>query len=207
MRRLRYFEITLALAMAAGAARADNIWDRVDPNTAFLFQSYKAHRIGDLVTIVIDENTGFEGMEQRQLSKQTQNAYSLSLKGNATIGNRATQQANGAFDGSGNSNRSFQSQNNSTIDRKFTDKMTVTVVALLPNGNMVVEGFRQRVVAREIRTLHVSGVIRQGDIGPSNTIQSSFVANFVVRYAGRGPESSYYNNGWWNSFLNVVWPW
>jgi flagellar L-ring protein precursor FlgH len=205
--RLRVLEITLALTVVAGAARADSIWSRADPSTAFLFQSYKAHRVGDLLTIVVDENTGFEGMEQRQLSKQTQNAYTLKLSANGTVGQRPTQQINGAFDGSGNSNRSFQSQNNSTIDRKFTDKMTVTVVGVLPNGNLVVEGFRQRIVAREIRTLHVTGVVRQGDIGPSNTVNSAFVGNFVVRYFGRGPESSYYQHGWWNSILNVIWPW
>ena len=197
----------MALAVLPCAAYADSIWERADPNTAFLFQSYKAHRVGDLLTIVVDENTGFEGLEQRQLSKQTQNAYTLKLAGNSTFGRRPTQSFSGDFDGSGNSNRSFQSQNNSTIDRKFTDKMTVTVVAVLPNGNLVVEGFRQRIVTREIRTLHVTGVVRQGDIGPSNTVQSSFVANFVVRYFGRGPESSYFQNGWWNTILNVIWPW
>src|SRR5258708_5283118 len=66
--RLHVLEITLALTVAAGAARADSIWSRADPSTAFMFQSYKAHRVGDLLTIVVDENTGFEGMEQRQLS-------------------------------------------------------------------------------------------------------------------------------------------
>jgi len=195
------------LAVTSSAAHADSIWSRADPTTAFMFQSYKAHRIGDLLTIVVDENTGFEGMEQRQLSKQTQNAYNLNLSANGTVGQRATQQINGALSGAGNSNRSLQSQNNSTIDRKFTDKMTVTVIAVLPNGNLVVDGFRQRIVAREIRTLHVSGVVRQGDISPGNIVESSLVGNFIVQYAGRGPETSYYQNGWWNSILNVLWPW
>ena len=197
----------LALVFFAGTARADNIWARADPNTAFLFQSYKAHRVGDLITIVVDENTGFEGMEQRQLSKTTQNAYNLSLKADGTVGRRPTQQINGEFDGSGNSTRNFNSQNNSTIDRKFTDKLTVAVVAVLPNGVLVVEGYRQRTVAKEIRTLHVTGMVRPGDIGPNNMVQSSLIANFVVNYSGRGPESSYYNQGWWNRVLNVLWPW
>ncbi len=206
MNRLHILGMVL-VCVGASAARAGSIWNRADPSTAFMFQSYKAHRVGDLLTLMIDENTGFEGMEQRQMSKQTQNGYNATLSANGTIGTHSTQQINGALSGVGNSTRSLQAQNNSTIDRKFTDKMTLTVVGVLPNGNLVVEGFRQRILAREFRTLHVTGVVRQGDIGPDNTINSGFVANFVVRYHGRGPDTAYYQNGWWNSILNVIWPW
>ena len=84
--------------------------------------------------------------------------------------------------------------------------MTVTVIAVLPNGNLVVEGFRQRVLNHEVRLLRVAGVVRPADISATNTVQSQYIADFIVHYTGRGPESSYTNHGWWGRALNVVWP-
>jgi hypothetical protein len=37
-------------------------------------------------------------------------------------------------------------------------------------------------------------------------VQSQYIADFDVTYAGRGPESSYTNHGWWGRVLNVIWP-
>ena len=84
--------------------------------------------------------------------------------------------------------------------------MTVTVVGVLPNGNLVVEGRRCRVITHETRVLVVSGVVRPLDIGPYNTVQSSFIADFQVVYEGKGPESSFTNQGWLGKIVNYVWP-
>jgi flagellar L-ring protein precursor FlgH len=65
--------------------------------------------------------------------------------------------------------------------------MAVTVVDIMPNGNLVVEGYRSRVVAGEERVLRITGVVRQADIGVGNVIPSGFVANFRISYLGRGP--------------------
>lgn len=202
----RYGILSLALiASAMNSLHADSIWERRDPRTAYLFVDYRARKPGDLLTIVVDESTEFEGLEKREMNKETKTSAGYNFAGKADA-NGAARSFSTEFDGLGQSQRKFDGKNNSTIDRKFLDRMTVTVVGVLPNGNLVIEGFRRRVLNHEIRVLRVSGVVRPADIGPQNTVQSQFIADFDVTYAGRGPESSYTNHGWWGRVLNVVWP-
>jgi flagellar L-ring protein precursor FlgH len=104
------------------------------------------------------------------------------------------------------SGRKFDGTANTTIDRKFTDRMTVVVTEVLPNGNLVVEGGRQFQQHRETRVLHVSGVIRPADIGGDNSVQSGFIADLRMRYDGKGPESNSMNQGWGGRLMNIVWP-
>ena len=84
--------------------------------------------------------------------------------------------------------------------------LVVAVMDLLPNGNMVIGGRRQRVVSGELRTLVISGIVRPLDIRPDNTIRSQFIANFRVDYLGKGPESEFTNQGWFGKTLNALWP-
>ena len=106
-----------------------------------------------------------------------------------------------------NSQRSLDGSANTSIDRKLADRMTVVVVNVLPNGLLVVEGRRSRVISsKEERTLVVTGIVRPLDIGPGNMIQSQFVADFTVCYEGHGPESSFTNHGWLGTIMNKIWP-
>ena len=59
---------------------------------------------------------------------------------------------------------------------------------------------------REVRTLKVTGMVRPADIGPANTVQSSFIAQFCVSYIGKGPESAYTNQGWGGLLFNRLLP-
>jgi flagellar L-ring protein precursor FlgH len=186
-------------------ASAQSLWERRNPRTAYLFQDFRARYPGDLLTIVIDESTEFEGLEKRELNKETKTGANYGLSGQ--LGNAAVSRSFFAdFDGSGASQRKFDSKNNSTIDRRFFDRMTVTVIDVLPNGNLIVEGFRKHMLSREMRTLRIRGIVRQVDVTTFNTVRSQQVGDLEVVYIGRGPESSYTNHGWWGQILNVVWP-
>ena len=103
--------------------------------------------------------------------------------------------------------RSFNGTANLTSGRTFTDKMTVTVVDMMPNGNLVVEGYRSRIVSGEERMLRITGVVRQQDIGTANTVLSSSVGNFRVTYLGRGPETRFVNQSYLSRAMNLLWPW
>ena len=194
-----------ALLLVPALASAQSLWERRDPRTAYLFQDFRARYPGDLLTIVINESTELDAQEKRELNKQTNTSATYNITGKA--GNDHVARSFLAnFDGSGASQRSFDSKNNSSIDRKFVDRMTATVVAVLPNGNMVFEGYRKHMVSREMRTLRVRGVVRPVDVGAFNMVQSQHVSDLEVVYIGRGPESSYTNHGWWGRILNVIWP-
>lgn len=197
---------SLGLGLLAPAVRADSIWQRRDPNMAYLFYDTRARRIGDVLTIVVRESTEFEGMDKRELEKDTKTSSDFSLKGAFSQGKSLSHSFSGSLNGLADSQRQLNGKANNMIDRKFTDQMSVVVVAVQPNGNLVVEGFRTHVVAKEERTLRVRGIIRPQDVSATNTIQSQFIANLEVRYEGRGQESSYLDNGWLGKIMNVLWP-
>jgi flagellar L-ring protein precursor FlgH len=198
--------VILGIGSSLAHAQTDAMWDRRDPKAAYLFNDYRARQVGDVLTIVVNENTGFQGQETRNLNKQTNTTASLASKGAATLGSSPTRQYSVTGDNQVQSQRKFDGQANSTIDRKFSDTMTVMVVDVLPNGNLIIEGYRRRVVSREMRMLKVTGVVRPADIGPFNQIQSQYIANFNVIYEGRGPETNYSNQGWGGRIFNVLWP-
>ncbi len=196
----------LLLAVMATGAGADSMWLRRDPNVAYLFYDTRARRVGDVLTISVRETTAFEGMERRQLEKDTKTNAIWNFAGAFSQGKSLNHKFATSFNGEVDTTRQLNGTANNTIDRRFTDQMAVLVVDVLPNGNLVIEGFRRRIVAKEERTLHVRGIVRPQDIGPGNVIQSQYIANFAVSYEGRGQESAYQDNGWLGKIMNVLWP-
>lgn len=203
--RIVLLVVTL-VGLGPAVARADWIWDRRDPQQANLFMDLRARRVGDVLTLLIDENTGFEGQEKREMEKKTNASGSISGTGSSS--SLGTVLRSFAFDlgGKNESKRGFDGKANSTIDRRFTDRMSVVVIGVQPNGNIIVEGYRQRVINREMRTLRIVGIARPNDIGPFNTLQSQFLANMQVSYFGRGPDTNYTNQNWGGRIFNVLWP-
>ena len=87
-----------------------------------------------------------------------------------------------------------------------SNRITVRILDILPNGNFVIGGKRQRLVAGEIRTLLISGTVRELDVSPNNTVSSQRIADFKICYDGDGPETSFVNQGWAGRFINKIWP-
>src|SRR5205085_3248941 len=185
--------------------RADDVWDRRDPRAAFLFYDNRARAVGDLLTVAIDETTAAAEKEERALDKGTNTSNAFKFNGKSAAGSVSR---DGSVDASASntSRRQFNGSAQLTTDRRFTDRITVTVVDVMPNGNLVIEGLRGRVVAGEQRVLRVTGIVRPADIGAQNTVQSQFISNFKISYLGRGPESNFVNQGYLGRVMNILWP-
>ncbi len=175
---------------ATSVSRADSLWDRRDPRYGYLFQDNRARSVGDTLIVTISETTVANEQDQRNMTRTT------SGSGQVTLFDKLRTPRNGDAGTSGNTLIQFPTQNTAmqfsgnsqnTTNRVFTDRMAVTVVDVMPNGNLVVEGYRSRVVAGEERVLRITGIVRPADIGVGNVIPSGSVANFRINYLGRGP--------------------
>jgi flagellar L-ring protein FlgH len=205
MRRIEFMLALTLLVVAPWTAAAQSIWARRDQN-AYLFYDTRARRAGDLITVVVDETTEFAGLDKKEMNKQTNATLGISASGKSTLGQIMSRTFSSEIDAAAKSQRDFEGKANNTIDRKLTDRMTAVVIAVLPNGNLVIEGQRRQLITHEARTLTVRGIVRPVDIGPYNMVLSQFVGELEVTYHGRGPESSYTNNGWLGKIVNKVWP-
>lgn len=179
--------------VALATVRADNIWDRRDPRYANLFQDNRARNIGDILTVLINESTASNDREQRAQDKTNSANGSINVFGQSSEGDASFR-------------RRFNGSAQLTTDRRFQDRLAVTVVDVMPNGNLVVEGFRSRVVAGEERVLKITGVVRVQDIGSGNVVQSTSLANARVSYLGRGPMSRTVNQNFLGRVMNRIWP-
>jgi flagellar L-ring protein precursor FlgH len=105
------------------------------------------------------------------------------------------------------SDNSLKSKADFKDERSFTDQVTVVVVDILPNGNLVVTGTRDRDIAGDIQTIEVSGIVRPSDIAYDNTVKSQQVANFRIVTKNSGVSDPYTKPGWLGRIVNVIWPW
>ncbi|HEY1188605.1 MAG TPA: flagellar basal body L-ring protein FlgH [Gemmata sp.] len=212
MRRLALAAL-IAAAAAVATSRADSLWERRDPKYAFLFKDNRARAIGDVLVVTVTESTVSNEQDQRALNRSTTSSGNVQLFGGAVT----TQNANGGgttlnSPGVGltypnqTSNLTFTGNAQSTVSHTLTDRMAVTVVDIMPNGNLVVEGYRSRVVQGEERVMRITGVVRQQDIGAGNVIPSGNVANFRISYLGRGPATRTTRQGYLGRLGNLLRP-
>jgi flagellar L-ring protein precursor FlgH len=83
----------------------------------------------------------------------------------------------------------------------------VVVVDILPNGNLVVIGTRDRNIAGDVQKIEVTGIVRPSDISFDNTVKSAQVANFQIVTKNGGVAAPYTRTGWLGRAFDILWPW
>lgn len=154
-------------------------------NTRNPYLSRTAQRVGDILTIVVSEVTTAQYSATTTASKKDDNSVASAVLPfitalkipllNQLLGGLSTG-ANSSNNGSGST----------TQQGKFTAKVSVVVKQVLPNGNMVIEGNRIIKINKEEQQITFTGIIRQDDILPNNTILSENVAEAKITNLGKG---------------------
>jgi flagellar L-ring protein precursor FlgH len=163
-----------------------------------LFADLKARRVGDVLTIKLTESTAASKSAVTKTTKTTGvNNTGVTLFGRSpTVGGVGigTSTLNGAdtFDGEGSA----------TQGNTFTGSLTVTVMDVQPNGNLVVQGDKTLKLNQGDEFVHVSGVVRRADIATDNTVTSDRVADAHISYSGKGVIASSNKMGWLARFFN-----
>jgi flagellar L-ring protein precursor FlgH len=194
-----------AMLTIQSPSNADSLWQKRTRQRSFLFFDQPVYDIGDHVTILINQNTIFDNNEEKKLSKQAKVSESFDFDSESS-GGLSEQGASASLDLSNDAKRSFDAEAESSIDYTFTDRVTVTIREILPNGNLRVSGDRKLKVDGNDRHLLLSGVIRQMDISPNGTIGSDFVGQLNVQYVGIGEHQAFTRQGWLGRTMNRIWP-
>ncbi len=194
--------ITLAAICLLGQGtvlQAGSIWAKRGATVPAPYTDDVARRIGDVLTIKITEGSKVDNKSKRDLQKQT--ALSSDFNGDLGFGKLPE------FTMDAQSNNALKSKADFKDERTFTDQVTVVVVDVLPNGNLVVTGTRDRDIAGDVQTIEVSGIVRPSDIAYDNTVKSQQVANFRIVTKNSGISAPYTKPGWLGRIINIVWPW
>jgi flagellar L-ring protein precursor FlgH len=81
----------------------------------------------------------------------------------------------------------------------------VTVVELLPNGNLKIRGEKRVTLNQGDEFVRLSGIVRPVDITPSNDIDSSRIADATFMYTGEGSLADAMTKGWVSRALSSPW--
>jgi flagellar L-ring protein precursor FlgH len=189
--------------LAGDGLKAGSIWAKRCKSVPCLYSDDVARNIGDILTIKITEGSKVDNKSKRDLQKQT--AQSSAFDGKLGVGRVLPTVPGFTMDAQGSNQ--LNSKADFKDERNFTDQVTVVVVDLLPNGNLVVTGTRDRDIAGDIQTIEVSGIVRPSDIAYDNTVKSQQVANFRIVTQNKGIAAAYSQPGWLGRIINVIWPW
>jgi len=154
-----------------------------------LYSDVKARRIGDVLSVIISENNSATNTSRTTTTKQNK----ASAKGDATTG-----ALGGLFPGVGGSldiKNQYSGQGGTLRNNQFTSRMSVKVVELMPNGNMVIEGTKTVEINSEIEVITLSGTVKPADVSSSNTIYSHQIANAKLTYKGKGSSQTGHRPG------------
>ncbi len=195
------------LALLQGPASAQRRFGSIynpDQGPIGLISNKTARKVGDIVTILIEESTAVANEESTGLNKATNLNYKLNvfdLKPNTfNILPRVDADSTDGFSGSASYNK------NGT----FTARLAAVVMDTLPNGNLVIAGRREIHVDDETKLIEFTGIVRRYDILQDNTVQSELVANAEVTYRGHGPltrsTTRYGLGGWFHRLWGWLWP-
>lgn len=191
----------LALLPAQGL-RADSLWR--DDVARPMFADKRATRVGDIVTILVQENTTATKANSTATSKTSaidssisSFFYSPTASGLLTKGGilpSVKLSGNSTFAGSGTINNSEQ----------IVSSVAVRVVDVLPNRNLIIEGTRQNSFGDEQQTIILRGTIRQDDIMANNTVYSFNISDATIKIISKGTITDSQRKGWfqrlWDKF-------
>jgi flagellar L-ring protein precursor FlgH len=191
--------LTSSVLLSTACSQAGSIWAKRDKNMRAVYADDVARQIGDVLTITITENSTVDNKAKRDMKKESGRSTTF----NGDLGRFADL---GEFGMSAESDNELKSKADYKDERKFIDNITVVVVDILPNHNLVVLGTRNRDISGDTQTIEVSGIVRPSDISFDNKVKSERVADFRIVSRNGGVAAPYTKPGWLEGILNVVWP-
>jgi flagellar L-ring protein precursor FlgH len=147
---------------------------------ANMVADYKASRVGDLVTISINQNLSSTSTGNVATSRN----FSASSGISALPGQLKTAGIANLF--SPTSAQALTGKGQATSTTALTTTLTGRVVALLPGGTLVIEAEREIMMDDQKETVILRGLVRPGDMDATNTVGSNSVGDLEIEVKGKG---------------------
>jgi flagellar L-ring protein precursor FlgH len=159
-------------------------------------------QVGDVITVLLNESTQAARTQNANISRESSNDvvpkglqnYGAGLGGFMNginmLGGKINNKGTGAAD----------------QQASLSGSVAVSVVEVMPNGNLVLRGEKQLALTEGSEIIQVAGIIRPDDVAPNNTVQSRRLANAQIAYRGAGDLANATRAGWGTSALMKIWP-
>jgi len=166
-----------------------------------LFDDRKARRVGDIITVLLSESTQASKSASTSVAKDS----ALDIATPSIYGAPVTHIGREILSATADASRSFSGGGDTTQSNSISGTIGVNVVEVMANGNLVIRGEKLLTLNQGSERIQLSGVIRDADVTPDNTVMSTQIANARITYTGEGALSDANSMGWASRFFNSGW--
>lgn len=166
-----------------------------------LLEDLRPRHVGDMLTVTLQEKTDAKKNADTETKKGTDNVINAA----AIMGAPVTANGVNVLNTEISSAHDFKGEADSEQSNSLTGSVTVTIVQVLSNGNLVVQGEKWININKGEEYIRLRGIVRPGDINPDNTISSERVANAEIQYSGDGLLYDANEPGWLAKFFSGPW--
>jgi flagellar L-ring protein precursor FlgH len=201
---VRMWILCVAFGAVSVSAANGSLWS--ESSARLLLADNRARHVGDILTIVVDENNESAKQNNTKTAKKTGISASISsfLFGAAQDGFLTRGGKYPSMDMK--SDKSFEGGGTINNSERITARIAVRVTEVLPNGHMMLEGRRMTLVGGEEHEAVLRGVVRQEDIQPGNTVLSYNVADASIKFVSKGSVTDSQRRGWFTRAFDKITP-
>ncbi|MBA3326109.1 MAG: flagellar basal body L-ring protein FlgH [Rhodobacteraceae bacterium] len=180
-----------------------SLWNNEPTN---LLGDRRARNLGDLLTVLIeiDEEAEFRNSTARSRggSESVEVTEFFGLGGDK----RPRELEGLSADLELGSDSQFRGNGSVRRNEKLTLSIAATVVDVLPNGHLVIQGDQEIRVNNELRDLQIVGIVQPEDISRYNVIAYDRIAGARISYGGRGQLTTAQQPRWGQQVVDRVLP-
>ncbi len=164
-------------------------------NSRTLFEDRRARYVGDTMTINITETTS--AATKSNTSANRSGSISASVPTISGLPGKTFQ----GMELSAKSGINHSGKGEAAANNVFTGTITVTVIEVMPNGNLLVSGEKQVSIGAGTEYIRLSGIVNPYFISAANSISSANVADARIEYKESGIISEAQVMGWLARFF------
>ena len=165
-----------------------------------LFEDRRARQVGDTITI---------NLVERNTAQKSANA-NATRNGSMTAGigpiSRLPLRGLNGLELEADAESDFAGKGAAAANNAFNGTITVTVIDVYPNGNLLVSGEKMLAINQGNEFIRFSGVINPNNVTAANTVQSTQVADARIEYRGSGFIDESNTMGWLQRFFVAIMP-
>jgi flagellar L-ring protein precursor FlgH len=192
----------LAFVCVAVQADAGSLWPTNSGNERGMIADRKAVTTGDIVTIVVSEAVAASNSQSTKSARDSSITDAVSNFIYPAIGAHKGVMPSLSLSGKAAYNGGGDISNTQSL----VSRAAVLITDVLPNGNLVIEGMRVVTFSGETQYVVLHGLVRQTDIAPDNTVQSSNIADARLEFFSEGQLTEAQKRGWFAKLYEKLRP-
>ena len=211
---MNLFKILLAFCLSSliWEVQAASLWNKSTNSQRSIFAGKRAYSIGDLITIDVSESSSLAASQNSVRNRQSQieNAVNSFLFANRKMGTH-----NGGLPTTEIETKTSNQGGGSIANTQdLKGRVSVVVIDVLPNGNLIIEGARMVTFSGESYYAVLKGIVRQEDIGFGfkdglryrNIISSQFIADAQIEFVSKGSLNDAQKESWYQRLAAILNP-